>query len=93
MLKYFPFQLNSANPAMRNKIPLRKLHVKVRLLRHKFFLLNMGFQNFQIKLVMNFHLRILNFFEIRDRKLLMEFVSEGFQKVLLEKKVKFFGNL
>ena len=30
MLKYFPFQLNSANPAMRNKIPLRKLHVKVR---------------------------------------------------------------
>ena len=78
---------------MRNKIPVRKLHVKVRLLRCKFFLLYMRFENFQIKLVMNFHLGILNCFEIRrKREKLVEFVSE-ISKTVARKKIKMFGNL
>ena len=77
---------------MRNKIPVRKLHVKVRLLRCKVFL-NMRFENFQIKLVMNFHLGILNCFEIRrKREKLVEFVSES-SKTVARKKIKMFGNL
>ena len=36
-LRYFPFQLNSANSAERSKIALKKLYVKVRLSRQKSF--------------------------------------------------------
>ena len=39
---------------------------------------NKRFENFQRKLVMNFHLGILNCFDIRERKMFMEFVSESF---------------